>query len=624
MFRRLAAAVLFATALVGQSVPWAKFDRARSNNPVLTSAVAALGTKGVICPPAGAYTISADTTIPVGITFAPDAGAVYTINNGITLTINGPAALLPTAQYFALVGTGKVVFSSTSSIDAYYPNWWGAKGDSNAGNSYAGTNCTAAIQAAIDAACLNPRNIQFLDGIYYVNAKLALPDSTSHPYISIGINGTNNNQNSSYARGNCCIEFNGTELFVPKSTTYTTTRADATAYTVGTRALWSTGLTVWECTTAGTSTTGAPSIAGKVVGDTLVDGTVTWTCRWLGVNTIAVMANITNLSFFSHNTSGPTLFAHLNFSTGRFERNHLVGWGICFTQTGGVCQIAYNKFLGQRDSVNKMEAGQYGADTWFHHNYVNGNSTLGTVVGLQVYGSASWHITDNYFDFMKTGIWVYYAGSSSAGKLEISSNTFDILYRGILIQTSNEISIGLNVFRRCNLASRAYMTANPATAWGSIEITTNSYNITAVGNNYSDVDSWITLTGNGIWNVTESANVGTVGAWPMIDWTGKTYDTGTYPLDGQRIISTSRGQVRKTGAIAYTVLPSDDYLVYTGAGGVAYTLPRAYLGRTVRIYNQGGGTLTITPTGGDTCNVATLTTGQSKEFIASGTVWEAN
>ena len=62
---------------------------------------------------------------------------------------------------------------------------------------------------------------------------------------------------------------------------YSTTRADATPVTVNTWAKWSTGLTVWECTTAGTTTTGAPSISGKVVGDTVTDGSVTWTCRSL-------------------------------------------------------------------------------------------------------------------------------------------------------------------------------------------------------------------------------------------------------------------------------------------------------------------------------------------------------
>jgi len=53
-------------------------------------------------------------------------------------------------------------------------------------------------------------------------------------------------------------------------------RADSTAYTLGQKARWETGDTVWEVTSAGTSAATAPSITGKVVGDSVTDGTVTW------------------------------------------------------------------------------------------------------------------------------------------------------------------------------------------------------------------------------------------------------------------------------------------------------------------------------------------------------------
>jgi hypothetical protein len=58
-----------------------------------------------------------------------------------------------------------------------------------------------------------------------------------------------------------------------------TTRSDATVYAANVYAKWPTGNTVWECTTAGTSTTGAPDITGKTVGQTVTDGTVVWTMR---------------------------------------------------------------------------------------------------------------------------------------------------------------------------------------------------------------------------------------------------------------------------------------------------------------------------------------------------------
>ena len=62
---------------------------------------------------------------------------------------------------------------------------------------------------------------------------------------------------------------------------YSVTRANTTGYASGVWAIWTTGTTVWECTTAGTSAGAAPSIVGKVVGDTVTDGTVVWTMRSL-------------------------------------------------------------------------------------------------------------------------------------------------------------------------------------------------------------------------------------------------------------------------------------------------------------------------------------------------------
>lgn len=542
---------------MAQSTPWAPANPTKySYSRDLAAAIAQVGTSGVIATPPGAYTISTDLTIPVGVKFAPAVGAVFTIATGKTLTINGPfdAGL---TKVFTYSGTGKVLFG-VGAVRELLPEWWGGKGDTSSGNSYVGTNCTAALQASIDSMI----PIALSDGGYYVNASLVLPDATSNPNKQTVIRGTNGNLNSGYNRGNCFIEVDTPYLFVTK------TSFVSTAY--------------------------------------------------------QAQVNIRNVCFFSH-TSGNVLFQNVNLMTSKFQDNLVVNFGQCFSMTSGVTEISGNHFLGQRDSVYKMLASNYAADTYIHHNYFNGYDQLGTVNLIQLYSVAAFDISDNYFDFAKVGVWCYYSGTATAGKITISRNTFDILYRGILIQQSNEISITGNIFRRCNLASRAtYMPNNPNAAWACVEVTTNSYNVTASANIYSVVDYFVLLNGAGVWNITETGNVGDVGSWPMIDWTSKTYDTGTYPLDGQRILSTSRGTVRKTSAIAYTVLPSDDYLVYTGAGGVAYTLPRAYLGRTFRIYNSGAGTLTITPTGGDTCNVATLTTGQSKQFISSGTVWEAN
>jgi len=73
---------------------------------------------------------------------------------------------------------------------------------------------------------------------------------------------------------------------------YSATRADSTAYAERVWIKWSSGTTVWECTTAGTSDSSAPSIVGKVVGDTVVDGGVTWTLRSLTAATWVSEGNL--------------------------------------------------------------------------------------------------------------------------------------------------------------------------------------------------------------------------------------------------------------------------------------------------------------------------------------------
>lgn len=73
---------------------------------------------------------------------------------------------------------------------------------------------------------------------------------------------------------------------------YSTTRADATAVALGVWAAWSTGTTIWECTAAGTTGTGAPSIVGKNIGDTVTDGTVTWTKKSATTATLVSEGNL--------------------------------------------------------------------------------------------------------------------------------------------------------------------------------------------------------------------------------------------------------------------------------------------------------------------------------------------
>lgn len=103
--------------------------------------------------------VSANATIPTTMSVRVVRGGGITINNTITLTVNGLFAA-PTTTVFTLVGTGSVVFG-TSTIEAAYPQWWGAVGDGT-------TNCTTSIQAAMDAY----KVVQLIPGTYLITSAL--------------------------------------------------------------------------------------------------------------------------------------------------------------------------------------------------------------------------------------------------------------------------------------------------------------------------------------------------------------------------------------------------------------------------------------------------------------------
>lgn len=82
-------------------------------------------------------TVSANTTVASTIELQGQADSVVTINNGVTLTINGPfnAGLF---KVFDCVGTGKVVFGGGQEVK---PEWFGTDGVAD----------SAAIQKAVDS-----------------------------------------------------------------------------------------------------------------------------------------------------------------------------------------------------------------------------------------------------------------------------------------------------------------------------------------------------------------------------------------------------------------------------------------------------------------------------------------
>lgn len=108
--------------------------------PSFAQAVATLNAAGTPCrlslPTSYSETLSSNLTVNSNISLVIPKGAVITIPNGVTLTINGPfeAELY---QVFNCTGTGKVLFG-LAAVKQVLPEWW-----------YSGSgDYSAAIQAA--------------------------------------------------------------------------------------------------------------------------------------------------------------------------------------------------------------------------------------------------------------------------------------------------------------------------------------------------------------------------------------------------------------------------------------------------------------------------------------------
>ena len=411
----------------------------------------------------GKYSVTNDVTLTAPVIALP--GAYITVATTKTVTYGGGITVDPTTYFYRGAGT-----HAPQKVLRVYPTQWGAVADCASGNSYHGTNSTAAIQAASDASFAANAILTFLPGGYYIDAPITLPDATSHPTATIRWEGCNTNTNSSGLRGNCWIECDAANMFEPK-----------TAFVAS-------------------------------------------------VHRVKMICS--DLCFYGH-YSDPILYKNINFSTSQFSRNLVVHFGQCWSFIGGVTEIRDNHFINQQDSVIKMQSGQYAADAWIINNYINGDPAKSDLVLLQLYSLASYHIKDNYIDYAKTGIWVYYCTGSTAGKNEISGNTFDILYEGIRTDRSSQLSITNNVFRRCNLASRAsYLPNCPNEAWQAINILTGTYDTAIVGNNYSDCDAFIKVRGPGVWNLREIGNVGT--GCDVVNRADQTLDTSTYAKDNTK------------------------------------------------------------------------------------------
>lgn len=148
----------------GRTVAEQLIDIAISANdyPSISAAVAAAAINGgTVWSSGSAHTISANLTIPANVSLQFTNGAAWSVNSGITLTVNGYISAGP---YQIFSGAGNVVYNALN-VEAY-PEWWGAKGDGT-------TNDSAAIQRAMAAA----KVLQFRPVSYRIGSKVTIPQN---------------------------------------------------------------------------------------------------------------------------------------------------------------------------------------------------------------------------------------------------------------------------------------------------------------------------------------------------------------------------------------------------------------------------------------------------------------
>jgi hypothetical protein len=284
----------------------------------------------------GSWTVASNLTITSGIQF--DIGAKLKPSAGVTITINGPI-LAPLTQIFDLSAGGTIVFGPDAA-ERLFVKWFGADStgsiDCTSAAQAAVNACTyggvvwftagkykflgevtlhAGItvqgDSAVDFAYGAPPN--------YGNTPSYLFQGTAGKAIFIIRNGmmditvrklafgatlsptpggttpTLDDKKAIKIQG-CSpgfiwnLNFEDLLFYQPlhwgihceDPSITAVTRANSTAYTLGTWVKWPTGTDVFECTVAGTTAASAPSVAGiTAVGQTLTDGTVTWICRSL-------------------------------------------------------------------------------------------------------------------------------------------------------------------------------------------------------------------------------------------------------------------------------------------------------------------------------------------------------
>jgi hypothetical protein len=142
-------------------------DGTFDNAPVLNIILSSIGTDDddELFIPKGTYRISSNIIIPqnVNVTFAK--GAMLSIDNGITVTINSEI----TAGLFQIFG-GEGTVAGVLENKEVYPQWWGAKGNGTHDD-------TAAIQEAVTAGAGSTVVFSKPSDHYFVTNTITVPES---------------------------------------------------------------------------------------------------------------------------------------------------------------------------------------------------------------------------------------------------------------------------------------------------------------------------------------------------------------------------------------------------------------------------------------------------------------
>ncbi len=145
--------------------------------PSLQDAVAAIGANSVILlVPAGTHSINSDLTIPANVTLKVARGAILSIANGKTLTINGSMEAGP-YQVFSPIGTGRVSFGR-GAVNQVNIVWFGAVRG-------VGNDNSSAIIAALDSIVGCGAKLFIPDGDWYFSQTIKNSTAISQPRIHI-------------------------------------------------------------------------------------------------------------------------------------------------------------------------------------------------------------------------------------------------------------------------------------------------------------------------------------------------------------------------------------------------------------------------------------------------------